>query len=320
VKTFQQIFAIARTEFRFGLRRGAPVVVTAVIGLILYAGILMNMGNNVQMADPHMEQYTQEQVDKLAQNGITAEVYRSLSQGEFADLTAIETTQTWFYLYLVLLFLPVATGGMIPADRQYGVFELLRSTPLDGSTYLAGKVLGGIGIVVFIACFPFLLFLAVLEGIMLKFIGFGVPLDLITFYLKLSVLDGLPVLACGAALGVLAGVAFRTRRSAILPGILTGILAIFSWLSAFRFPASSPNGFDVAAYSVFQKYQSIWQALWDRISKPGAFSSSYEFSLVGIGEPAAGIGRVLVMYLVILAMLAGLFSLARLWLKWKENF
>jgi ABC-type transport system involved in multi-copper enzyme maturation permease subunit len=320
MKTLWQIFAIARNEFRFGLRRGAPVVVTAVIGLLLGAGILMSVGTNYQNVDPNMEQYTPEQFNQLAQNGITPEVYRYLTPGAFADLTAMDSTGAWFFMYLALLFLPIATAGMIPADRQYGVFELLRSTPLDGSTYLAGKVLGGIGIVVLIACFPFLLFLAVLEGIMLKFIGFGVPLDLITFYLKLSVLDGLPVLACGAALGVLAGVAFRTRRSAILPGILTGILAIFSWLSAFRFPASSPNGFDVAAYSVFQKYQSIWQALWDRISKPGAFSSSYEFSLVGIGEPAAGIGRVLVMYLVILAMLAGLFSLARLWLKWKENF
>lgn len=320
MKTLWQIFAIARNEFRFGLRRGAPVVVTAVIGLLLGAGILMSVGTNYQNVDPNIEQYTPEQFDQLSQNGIrTHEVYRYLAPGAFADLTARDSTGAWFFMYLALLFLPIATAGIIPADRQYGVFELLRSTPMDGSTYLAGKVLGGIGIVVFIACFPFLLFLAGLEGVMLKFIGSGIPPVLFLLYLKLSVLDGLPVLACGAALGVLAGVAFRTRRSAILPGILTGILAIFSWLSAFRFPASSQNGiFDVAAYSVFQKYQSIWQALWDRIFKP--VSSSYEFSLVGIGEPAVGIARVLVMYLVILAVLAGLFALARLWLKRKENF
>ena len=319
MKTLQQIFAIARTEFRFGLRRGAPVVVTAVLGLILGAGILMNMGNNVHMADPHMEQYTQEQVDKLAQNGITAEVYRSLSQGEFADLTAIDTTQTWFSLYLALLFLPVATAGTLPADRQFGVLELLRSMPLGGNIYLAGKILGVIGTVVFIACFPLLLFLAVLEGTMLKFIGYGVPLDLLTFYLKLSALDSLPVLACGAALGVLAGVAFRTRRRAILPGIVTGSLGLFFWLSAFRFPVSSPNNFDLAAFHVFQKYQSLWQTLWVKILRPDSLLS-YDFSLVGTATPMAGIARVLVMYLVILAVLAGLFGLARLWLKWKENF
>ena len=319
MKTLQQIFAIARTEFRFGLRRGAPVVVTAVLGLILGAGILMNIGNNVQMADPYMEQYTPEQVAKLAQNGITAEVYRSLSQGDFADLTAIDTTQTWFFLYLALLFLPVATAGTLPADRQFGVLELLRSMPIGGNIYLAGKILGVIGTVVFTACFPFLLFLAILEGTMLKFIGYGVPLELLTFYLKLSALDSLPVLACGAALGVLAGVAFRTRRRAILPGIVTGSLGLFIWLSAFRFPVSSQNNFDVAAYHVFQKYQSVWQALNIRILNWASFSS-YRFSLVGNDAPTLGITRVLVMYLIVLVVLAGLFGLTRLWFKWKEDF
>jgi hypothetical protein len=319
MKTLQQIFAIARTEFRFGLRRGAPVVVTAVLGLILGAGILMNIGNNVQMADPYMEQYTPEQVAKLAQNGITADIYRSLSQGEFADLTAIDTTQTWFFLYLALLFLPVATAGTLPADRQFGVLELLRSMPLGGNIYLAGKILGVIGTVVFIACFPFLLFMTVLEGIMLKFIGFGVPLELVTFYIKLSAMDSLPVLACGATLGVLAGVTIRTRRTAILPGIITGGFGLIAWLSAFRFPVSSQNTFDLAAFHVFQTYQSIWQAMGARLLK-WASLSSYEFSLVGTSAPVAGFARVLVMYLVILAVLACLFGLARFWLKWKENF
>jgi hypothetical protein len=266
-----------------------------------------------------MEQYTQEQVDKLAQNGITAEVYRSLSQGEFADLTAIETTQTWFYLYLALLFLPVATAGTLPADRQFGVLELLRSMPLGGNIYLAGKILGVIGTVVFIACFPFLLFLAILEGTMLKFIGYGVPLELLVFYLKLSALDSLPVLASGAILGVLSGVGFRTRRRAILPGIIAGSFGLIAWLSAFRFPVSSQNNFDLAAFHVFQTYQSIWQALGVRLLKWASFSS-YNYSLVGTSAPVAGIARVLVMYLIILAVLAGLFVLARLWLRHKENF
>jgi len=319
MKTLWQIFAIARNEFRFGLRRGAPVVVTAVIGLLLGAGILMSTGDNIQNVDVRMQQFTPNQVAQLAKNGITVEVWQFLSPGSFADLIAMDTTGAWGYIYLALLLLPIATAGTVPADRQFGVFELLRSTPIDGSTYLAGKVLGVIGLVVFIACFPFLLFLVALEGIMLKFIGFGIPLGLIMLHLKLSVMDGLPILASGAALGVLAGVAFQTRRKAILPGFITGLLGIFSWLSAFRFPVSSQNISDVAAYSIFQKYQSIWQALWDRLFKPDSFLSSYEFSLVGIGEPAVGIARVLIMYLVILAVLAGLFGLARLWLQWKEN-
>jgi hypothetical protein len=319
MKTLRQILAIAHTEFRFGFRRGAPVVVTALIGLILGAGILMSWGGNVQTVDPYMEQFTPAQVERLAQNGITAEVYRSLSQGEFADLTAMDTIGPWFSIYLALLFLPIATCGTIPADRQFGVFELLQSTPLDGSIYIAGKMLGVIGIVLFIACIPFLLFLAVLEGIMLKFIGFGVPLDLIKFYLKLSVLDSLPILTFAAGIGVLAGVAYRTRRRAILPGIIAGSLGLFFWLSAFRFPAFSQNNFDVAAYHVFQKYQSLWQTLWVRILKLDSLPS-YGFSLVGTDAPMVGFACVLVMYLVVLGVLAGLFALARLWLKWKENF
>jgi hypothetical protein len=319
VKTLLQIFAIARTEFRFGLRRGAPVVVTALIGLLLGAGILINVGSNVYMADPQMEQYTPAQVDRMAKNGLTAEDYRSLSEGEFADLTAMDTLRTWFFLYLALLFLPVATAGTIPADRHFGVLGLLKSMPLDGGTYLAGKILGVIGIVVFIACFPLLLFLAVLEGNMLKFIGYGVPLELLVFYLKLSAMDSLPVLASGAILGVLSGVGFRTRRRAILPGIIAGSFGILAWLSVFRFPVSSQNNFDLAAFHVFQTYQSILQAMGDRLLKWVSFSS-YKFSLVGTSAPVAGFARVLVMYLVILAVLACLFGLARFWLKWKENF
>jgi len=319
MKTLWQIFAIARTEFRFGLRRGAPVVVTAVVGLLLAAGILMSTGSNIQNIDVRMQQFTSDQVTRLAQNGVTPEVWRYLAVGSYADLVAMDGAGAWGYIYLALLMLPIATAGIIPADRQFGVFELLRSTPLNGGTYLAGKLLGGIGLVVFIACFPFLLFLAVLEGIMVKFIGFGIPSSLILFYLKLSVTDGLLVLACATALGILAGVAFRTRRTAILPGILAGLLGIFSWLFAFRYPGTLPTGLDSVAYFIFQKYQSLWQVLFVRIVKPDSLPS-FDFSLVGIGQPAAGITPLLVMILVVLVVFASLFVLARLWLNNKENF
>jgi ABC-type transport system involved in multi-copper enzyme maturation permease subunit len=319
MKTLWQIFAIARSEFRFGLRRGAPVVMTAVVGLLLGAGILMSTGSNIQNIDVRMQQFTPDQVAQLAKNGITPEVWRSLSVGGYADLVAMDSAGAWGYIYLALLLLPIATAGFIPADRQFGVFELLRSIPINGSTYLTGKLLGGIGLVVFIACFPFLLFLAVLEGIMLKFIGFGIPSSLILLLLKVSLTDGLAILACATALGILAGVAFRTRRTAILPGIITGLLGIFAWLSAFRYPGTSPTGLDVAAYFIFQKYQSLWQVLFDRLVKPVS-PSSFDFSLVGIGQPAAGIAQVFVMYLVVLVIFASLFALARLWLKHMENF
>jgi ABC-type transport system involved in multi-copper enzyme maturation permease subunit len=319
VKTLWQVWAIARTEFRFALRRGAPVVVTAVIGLLLGTGILLSWRLNLQMADPNMEQYTPEQVQRYAENGITPEVYRGLALAEFADLTATDTVEAWLMLYLALLFLPIATAGTVSADRQFGVFELLRSMPMNGWTFLAGKVLGGIGIVLFIACFPFLVFLAVLEGIMLRFLGFGIPLELLALFIKLSILDGLPVLACGAALGVLAGVAFRSRRSAILPGLIAGILGIFSWLTVFRMPAGLQNNLDLVAYHVFQNYRSQEDAALARIFGQ-ELNPAYQMSLVGNDAPLVGIARVIIMYVVVLAAGAGLFGLARLWLSRKENF
>ena len=42
--------------------------------------------------------------------------------------------------------------------------------------------------------------------------------------------------------------------------------------------------------------------------------------LLGEGAPVIGIGRVIVMYLIIAVTLFVLAGLARLWLKWKENF
>jgi hypothetical protein len=223
----------------------------------------------------------------------------------------MDTFGAWFSIYLALLFLPIATAGTVPADRQYGVFELLRSMPLDGRTYLAGKVLGGIGIVFFIACFPFLLLLAILEGIMLHFIGLGLPFELIAFYLKLTFMDSLPVLAGGAVLGVVAGVAFRSRRTALLPGLVAGILGILSWLLVFRSPPAAKVSHDILAYHVFQGYQSLGQAALARIYGPRVFQS-FHFSLVGADAPPVGMASLVITYVAMLAVGAGLFGLARL--------
>jgi hypothetical protein len=45
--SLQQVAAIARTELRFGLRRGWPVVGTAVIGLVVSAGTLYVATSNI---------------------------------------------------------------------------------------------------------------------------------------------------------------------------------------------------------------------------------------------------------------------------------
>jgi len=225
MKTLRQIFAIARVEFRFGLRRGAPVVVTAAIGLLVGAGFLISPIINLSNVITPPDDYTPQQWQRLAQIGITPAIVRFLDRDVLADMTAGGASQSWFPVYLGLLFLPLATAGVIPADRKFGTLELLRSLPIDGKRYLAGKLLGTLAIVALVACFPLLLFLALLEGILLSHTGFGIPLALIGFFLKLSVLDSLPVMLFGATLGVTVGIAARSRRAAILPGFAAVDLA-----------------------------------------------------------------------------------------------
>ncbi len=319
MKTLRQIFAIGRTEFRFGLRRGGPVVVTAVIGLAIGAGLLISPIINLSNAITPQDQHTPQQWRRLAQIGITMTVERSLDRDLLADLTAGGASDSWFPIYLALLFLPVATAAAIPADRKFGMLELLRSTPIDGKRYLIGKLLGTLAIVVVVACFPFLLFLAVLEGILLSHTGFGVPLSLIGFFLKLSVLDGLPVLLFGAALGVLVGTAARSRRAALLPGFAAGALGILFWLTAFRPPPASYGTLDLAAYHVFQGYQNIWQASWNRFTGDTS-RPPFDLSLLGAQAPRVGLAQVIGMLVVAVVILAGLATLARFWLRWKENF
>jgi ABC-type transport system involved in multi-copper enzyme maturation permease subunit len=317
MKTLIQILAIARTEFRFGLRRGAPVVVTAAWGLILGAALMLDMTLNLPNYDPGLDQFSPEQAERFAQQGITAEVFRSLTRDQFADQAAGSATNAWFFAFLGLLFLPAAAIGAIPADRQFGAWELLRSTPLQGGTYLAGKILGLCAIVTFIGSFPLLLFFAVLEGLLLAHFQAGIPPALLWFYLKLALMDGLPILWFATALGALAGVAFRSRRAAILPGFAAGMLSLYFWTTAFKPPPVSYSQFDLAAYHVFQGYRSIGQATWARLAPDMPL---FDNSLLGADAPVVGTFRVLGMYLVVLGVLAGIAGLARLWLKWREDF
>ncbi len=320
MKTLWQILAIARSEFRFGLRRGAPVVVTALIGLIVGAAILLDpIANLDNMRSEELSaSLSQEQMNAWAEVGVTVDVFRSLDRDSMADMAASSTVSGWFLMFLSLLFLPIASAGVIPSDRQFGVMELMRSTPVKGTTYLAGKILGILGIVLFIALFPFLLFFAVLEGILLNVFQTGIPLYLIGFYFKLAILDGIPLLACGATIGVLAGITFRSRRAALFPGLLAGMAGTFAWIRLFQAPGTFSNSIDQAAVFVFQGYQSISQASWARILGPDA--PSYDLNLLGADVPVVGIGQVLVMYAVILAVLFILAVFARLLLQWKENF
>ncbi len=209
---------------------------------------------------------------------------------------------------MALIFLPVAAIGAIPADHSFGVWELLQSLPIKGNIYLVGKILGLSATVAFIGIFPLALFFAILEGILLTHFQVGIPWGLLKFYLELALLDGIPIMFFCIVVGALAGVVFRSRRAAILPGFAIGLVSLLFWKAAFKAPPVTFYQFDLAAYYVFQGYHSLNAAGWARIRSD---FPAFENPLLGSNAPFVGIIQVLLMYLVILVVLAGAVYLGR---------
>jgi hypothetical protein len=314
METIRQILAIARTEFRFGFRRGAPVVVTALIGLIVGAGVLVSpLANLSQWAANSV--LTPEKVETLASYGLTPDEWALFIRAFMSDVFVFSTLMAWLLIFLALLLLPMATSASIPADRKFGVSELLRTTPITGLTYLAGKILGMLATVLLTAGVMLGLFFAVTEIILFSTVHYGLSAGASWFLIKIAVLDGLPLLVWGTAVGVLIGIFFRTRRAAIFPGILAGIASLIGWAAAFRAPAQGLIGVtDLAYFYVLQNYHSPAQAL--QFQMTGQDANMFNIA----GAPIVGIGQLALMYLAVIAALAILAALARLWLQWKENF
>lgn len=313
--TLSQIFAIARTEFRFGFRRGAPVVVTALIGLIVGAGNALGPLSNLSTwaANSIM---TPEQIEKWTSFGLTLNQHTPFLRDGFGDMFVVSTMLSWLLIFLALLLLPIATSGSIPADRKFGVSEMLRSTPITGYTYLGGKVLGMVATVLLVGAVMLGLFFAVTEIILFSTLHYGLSLSASLFLIKLSLLDGFPMLVWGTVVGVLAGVFFQTRWTAIFPGILAGIASLVCWAVAFRAPVQGPSiGMtDLAYYYLVQNYNSPSLVLLSR-----ALGQDVNYIRIA-GAPDVGIGQLALMYLAVVAALVILVSLARLGLHWKENF
>jgi len=310
-----QVFVIARNEIRFGFRRGAPVVVTVLIGLLLSAGIMTTPLANL----PDWTTYTvmtPDKVARLASNGLTPSQWVTFIHDFFGDMFVASTLMAWLLVFIALLLLPMATSGSIPADRKFGVSEMLRSMPISGFTYLAGKILGMIVTVLLVGALMFGLFFSVTEMILFSSLHYGLYATAIWFLIEIALLDGLPMLVFGATIGVLVGTFFRTRRAAILPSLLAGAASLVCWAYAFRAPAKGAfNGMtDLAYYYLLQNYRSPAMDLMTKLGGPA-------IDLFGIkGAPRVGIGQLTLMYLAIVAALAILTGLARLWVQWKENF
>lgn len=318
MKTLIQIFAVARTEFRFGLRRGAPVVVTALIGLVVAAGILITPLLNLEGWAPPPADVDALAQERLSEAGITVAEYLDLGRHLFEDMTAFSTPMGWTLIYLALLLLPVAAAGAVPADRQYGALEILRSTPLSAWAYLGGKMAGLLGVVLLVSLGPALVFFVILEAVILRFLHTGLTANLAVFYVKLGLMDGLPILVWSTGIGLLAGIFFRSRRSAILPGLAAGFISLFIWVRIFVTHRAAYQSFDPAAYFVFQGYRSQAQPTLDKLI--AALPTGPEYGILGVEAATIGIEPVLWMYGFILVSLTTLSALARLWLYWKENF
>jgi len=313
LKLLQQILAIARTEFRFSFRRSAPVVVTVLIGLLLSAGILVPQIDILPTWITAINM-TPDQLERWTANGFTLQQHLPFLREALGDSIVANSMLASFLFLVALLLLPTATISVIPADRKFGVSELLRTTPITGTRYLAGKVLGALSAVLLVSTIMLAVFFAVLETILFSTLHFGLSWSAFIYLLEMSLLDGIPILACATVIGVLFGVLFHSRRAAVFPGLIAGLISVFIWESAFRSPKTELSfpAIDKIVYYLLQNYGS--PALETEARVLGG-----EFNMFGI-TTRIGFGEIVGVYVAILAALAFLAILARLWLQWKENF
>jgi hypothetical protein len=201
VTTLLQVATVALLELRLGVRRGAPVVGMAATGLLTALGALYVGYMNVQ--------------------GLPR------SYGGAAGAQGL--AMAWpIFEWMTTILLPMVTAAAIPADRQMRVRELQRSLPIGGGVYLAGKMTGSIAAVVVTGAGA----LAVYAGLHLALVG---PLQ-VTVLTQLTFLSALPLVAWGAALGVVAGAFLATRQAALLVGAMAGLASRFLWSVSVSIP------------------------------------------------------------------------------------
>jgi len=310
VKTIRQILAIARTEFRFSFRRGAVVAVAITIGLLVSTGILVMQLDNLRTSAASLNMTPDEQQKWIA-NGFTLEEHPLFIKEFLGDMFVSGSILAWLVMLLGPLLLPVASVIAIPADRAYGILELLRTTPITGASYLAGKVLGTLTAVLLTAAAMLAAFFGVINVILYTNLHFGLSWSASLYFIKFSLLDGIPLLAWGTVIGILVGVLFRSRLAAVFPGLVAGAASVYFWVAAFGQPTESLF-VDKVEYFLLQNYHSPATEMIARVY-------GQVFNLFGL-TGRIGLGQVVWMYATILAALVTLAILARLWLHWKENF
>lgn len=278
-----QILGIARTEFRFGVRRGGPVVGILATSLVASGAILFLT---------YAENKSNQLLGEVA--------YRSNGDAFVA--------MSWpGFLWLALAVLPLVCAAAIPADRQYRVQELLTSTPITAWRYLAGKILGTWAVIVSFGLLALLIHLGLLSAL----VG---PINW-PLYLQLTLLSGLPLALWSSALGVLVGSGLRSRRLAHLAGLLAGLLSVIPSGLAFRDPIQR------VVYS--SRYsQTVTMGSTELLThQAGSDYVFQQFHLNMLDWiPAVTPTQVVLFLTSALVVLAVLFALSQAWLAWKENF
>ena len=92
MKTLQQILAIAHTEFRFGLRRGGPVIIPILVALLFAAGILLNPLDNLSIDRDDLNKALQEPA-RLEKSGFTVQSAKQFWADGMADMTVSSTME-----------------------------------------------------------------------------------------------------------------------------------------------------------------------------------------------------------------------------------
>ncbi len=287
---FHQVFAIARTDFRFGLRRGAPVVPLALIGLVLNISIWMITSAQVSNFKADMQYNFYGDAAKLQRvQALGIHLPTIADQADSINTDGLMGRWTFYYI-LSLLLLVAAVAPAVPADRQFGVMELLRSLPLGGGRYLAGKILGVLAAACLAGVIPLLTYLAI-SWILVGAISYKLVALLV-------LLDGLPLLVAGISLGIFAGTPLGRRTYAAACGFMAGILGLGGLILASKDNPYLGGGFLTPAAAYILR-------LVDTSSMP---------------HPPVSAGEVMLFYGVTSSALALLAVLARLWLRWRENF
>ena len=284
MSAFYQIYGIARTEFRFGVRRGGPVIGILATSLIASGAVLFLS--------------FMEKQDNL------------LLGGEYFGNGDYHLAMSWpGFLWLGLVVLPLVCAAAIPSDQQYKVQELLASTPITGWSYLAGKILGTWAVIAVFGLLALLLHI----GLLAALVG---PINW-PLYIQLTLLCGLPLTLWSSGIGVLAGSGLRSRRLAHLAGLLVGLLSIVPSGLAFR----DPVNLDVYSARLSLPVTPMMGAM-DLLTHQATSDfvfQQYHLTMQDWIPPVTQTQVVLFLTSAFLVLAAGL-ALSRAWLAWKENF